>query len=115
MDSKSAIKLLYDVILTSKKSRKGKISIYRLQKMHITSEKWRHFLSNFFEKLNLSSSYEGLSPHQIWRGLIWVKESKVAKGGGRTSASQVENVLNRPDEIGLRKMPLTFLLFDHEF
>ena len=47
--------------------------------MHMTSL-WRHLLSNFFENLNLFSSYEGLPPHQF--GLIWVKEIKVTEGGG---------------------------------
>ena len=33
-------------------------------------------------------------------GLIWVKESKVTEGGG-FRPPQIENVLNRPGEIGL--------------
>ena len=47
---------------------------YILQKMHMMSL-WHHFLSNFFEKLNLSSSYEGLSPHQFWFNLDQGKQS----------------------------------------
>ena len=35
-------------------------------------------------------------------GLIWIKETKVTEGGGAESAPfQVENVLNRPGEMGL--------------
>ena len=34
-------------------------------------------------------------------GLIWVKESKVTEGGG-IHLPQVENVLNRPGEKGLK-------------
>ena len=48
--------------------------IYRLQKMHIISL-GRHLLSNFFENVNLSSSYDGLSPHQIWFNLEQGKQS----------------------------------------
>ena len=39
--------------------------------------------------------------HHTKFGLIWIKESKVAKG--ERILSQVENVLNRPGEIGLIK------------
>ena len=35
----------------------------------------------FFENVNLSSSYEGLQDHNKF-GLIWIKESKVTDGGG---------------------------------
>ena len=35
-------------------------------------------------------------------GLIWIKETKVTKGGG-IRPPQIENVLNRPDEIGLNQ------------
>ena len=36
-------------------------------------------------------------------GLIWIKETKVTEGGGRNlPPPQVENVLNRPGEIGLK-------------
>ena len=41
--------------------------------------------------------------HHTKFGLIRIKESKVTKGGRADSAPQVENVLNRPGEIGLRK------------
>ena len=37
--------------------------------------------------------------HHTKFGLIWVKESKVTGGGG--GGGMVENVLNRPGEIGL--------------
>ena len=97
LNPKSKIKFLYDVILTSK-WREGKMPIYRLQKMHITSL-WRHLWSNFFENVNLSSSYDGLSPYQIWFNL---EQGKQSYGGGAESAPPpVENVLNRPGEIGL--------------
>ena len=76
LNPKSTIKFLCDIILTSK-WRKGKIPIYRLHKMHMTSL-WRHVLSNFFENFNLSPSYEDY--HCTKFGLIWVKESKVTEG-----------------------------------
>ena len=38
--------------------------------------------------------------HHAKLGLIWSKESKVTEGGG-IRPPQVENVLNRPGEIGL--------------
>ena len=38
--------------------------------------------------------------HHTKCGLIWSKESKVTEGGG-IPPPQVENVLNRPGEIGL--------------
>ena len=53
-------------------------------------------MSNFFENLSLSSSYEGLSPHQIWFNLDQGKQSYVGGGG-----VEVENVLNRLGETGL--------------
>ena len=68
--------------------------IYRLQRMHITSLR-RHLLSNVFENVNLSSSYNGLSPHQIWFNL---EKGKQSYGGGWNLPPQVENVLNRPGE-----------------
>ena len=40
--------------------------------------------------------------HHIKFGLIWMKGSKVTEGGAE-SAPQVENVLKRPGEIGLRE------------
>ena len=69
----SKIKFSYDVILTSK-WLEGKIPIYRLQKMNMTSL-WRHLLSNLFENVNLSSCYDGLSPHQICFNLDQGKQS----------------------------------------
>ena len=56
------------------------------------------FLSNFFENFNLSSSYKGLSPHQIWFNL---NQGKQSYGGDGFRHPQVEDVLNRPGEIGL--------------
>ena len=38
--------------------------------------------------------------HHTKFGLIWIKENKVTEGG-RNPPPQVENVLNRPGEIGL--------------
>ena len=37
-------------------------------------------------------------------GLIWLKENKVTEGGRNPPPPQVENVLNRPGEIGLKKV-----------
>ena len=72
------------------------ISVYRLQKMHMTSA-----FVQFFENVNLSSSYDGLTRHQILFNLDQAKQSY--GGGGADSAPlQVENVLNHPGEIGLR-------------
>ena len=53
-------------------------------------------LSNFFENVSLSSSYDGLSSHQILFNLDQGKQSYGGGGGG------FENVLNRPGEIGLK-------------
>ena len=41
--------------------------------------------------------------HHTKFGLIWIKESKLLRGGGGRipPPPQVENVLNRPGEIGL--------------
>ena len=65
----------------------------------------------FFGNVNLFSSYDGLSSHQIWFDL---DEGKQSYGGGPESAPHVENVLKRPGEIGLkgfyvprRKIPRT--------
>ena len=57
----------------------------------------------FFENVNFSSSYKGLSAHQIWFNL---DQGKQSYGGGVESAPppQVENVLNRPGEIGLKRL-----------
>ena len=60
--------------------------------MHMTS-----LFVHFFLNLNLSSSYEGLLPHQNWLNL---GEGKQSYGGGFL---HVENVLNRPGEIRLIK------------
>ena len=68
--------------------------------MHIESLS-RHLFSNFFENVNLSFSYDGLSPHQIWFNLDQGKQSYGGGGGGGGGGIQVENVLNRPGEIGL--------------
>ena len=38
--------------------------------------------------------------HHTKLGLIWIKENKVTEGG-EIRPPQVENVLNRPGEIGL--------------
>ena len=55
---------------------------------------------NFFENVNFSSSYKGLSVHQFWFNL---GQGKQSYGGGRNpTPPQVENVLNRPGEMGLR-------------
>ena len=54
----------------------------------------------FFENADLSSSYDGLSPHQIWYNLDQGKQS-YGGGGANSAPPQVENVLNRPDEIGI--------------
>ena len=40
-------------------------------------------------------------------GLIWIKETKVTDGDG--ICPQVENVLNRPGEIGLKRKLQSFL------
>ena len=47
----------------------------------------------FFENVNFSSSYKGLSAHQIWFTLGQAKQSY--GGGGAEFAPQVKNVLNR--------------------
>ena len=54
----------------------------------------------FFENVSLYSSYEGLSPHQIWFNL---DQGKQRYGGGRGGIRppQVENASNRPGEIEL--------------
>ena len=53
----------------------------------------------FFENVNFSSSYKGLSVRQIWFN---IGEGKQSYGGGQNPPPpQVENVLNRPGEIGL--------------
>ena len=98
LNPKSTRNFLYDVILTSK-WREGKMPIYRLQKMHMTSL-WRYLLFNFFENVNFFSYYKGLSAYQIWFNL---GQGKRSYGGGTESAPpQVENVLNLPGEIGLK-------------
>ena len=97
---KSTIKFSYDVILMSK-WREGEIPIYGLQKMHMTSL-WRHLLFNFFKTsiyILLMRDY-----HHTKFGSIWIKDSKVTEGGRNPPPSQVENVLNRPGEIGLKEI-----------
>ena len=57
-------------------------------------------LVQFFENVNLSSSYNELSPYQIWFNL---KQGKQSYGGRRNPPPpRVENVLYRPGEIGLK-------------
>ena len=93
LDPKSKInnKILYDVILMSK-WRKSKIPIFRLQKMHMTSL-WRHYFP-IFSKLPFIFFLWGTitTPNLV---LIWPRKAKLRRGGG------VDNVLNRPGEIGL--------------
>ena len=98
VNPKSTIKFLYDVILTSK-WREDILSIYCLQETHMTSL-WRHLLFKFLENVNLSS-YDRLSPNQVWFDLDEGNQSY--RGGRNPPPPQVENVLNRPGEIGLRK------------
>ena len=45
--------------------------------------------------------------HHTKFGFIWIKESKVREGADSTPP-QVENVLNRPGEIGLKDKILKF-------
>ena len=59
----------------------------------------RHLLFNFFGNVSLYS-YEGVPPHQVWFNLDQGKQS-YGGGGGNSPPLQVENVLNRPGEIGL--------------
>ena len=59
--------------------------------MHMTS--LSHFLKTSIYLL-LMTEYQ-----HIKFGLIWIKESKVTEWGG--GGGKVENVLNRPSEIGL--------------
>ena len=44
--------------------------------------------------------------HHTKFGLIWIKQSKVMEGGGPPPPPHVENVLNRPGEIGLKLISL---------
>ena len=57
----------------------------------------------FLENGNFYSSYERLSPHQVWFNLDQGKQS-YGGGGGAESVPKVENVLNRPGEIELRSV-----------
>ena len=71
---------------------------------------------HFFENVNLSSSYDRLSPNQIWFNLDQGNQSY--EGGGRNPLPQVENVLNRPGEIGLTLFDMGAMMapqnvFDH--
>ena len=52
-------------------------------------------LVQLFENLNLSSSYERLSPHQIWFNL---DQGKLSYGAPPT---QIENILNHQGEIAV--------------
>ena len=66
--------------------------------MHMTSPFVQFFLKTLIYIL-LMKDY-----HHIKFGLIWIKESKVTEGeGGGFRPHQVENVLNRPGEIGLKR------------
>ena len=56
--------------------------------------------AQFFENVNFYSSYKGLLAHQVWFDLGQGKQS-YGGGGGAFRPPQVENVLNRPGEIGL--------------
>ena len=75
---KSIIKFLCDVIFTSK-WREGKIPIYRLQKVHITSL-WPHLLSDFFgnRKFIFFLWRTIITPNLVWFG--W-REAKLQRGG----------------------------------
>ena len=50
--------------------------------------------------------------HHTKFGSIWIKESKVTEGGGGgiRPPPKVENVLNRPGEIGLKRRVTTLKL-----
>ena len=69
--------------------------------MHMTS-----LFVQLFENLNLTSFYEGLTPHQVWFNLAHGKQSYREGGGRFCPPSQVENVLNHPGEIRLRLVPI---------
>ena len=75
--------------------------------MHMTSFMTSLFVQ-FFENVNFSSSYKGLSAHQIWFDL---GQGKQSYGGGGFRPPQVENVLNRPGEIGLSLFSFPYLSF----
>ena len=47
--------------------------------------------------------------HHTKFGLIWIKGSKVTEGGG-IRPPQVENVLNRPGEIGLNNSLIHYMM-----
>ena len=51
----------------------------------------------FFENVNLSSSYDRLSPHHIWFDLDQEKQS--SGGGGIYPPPKVENVLTHAGDI----------------
>ena len=91
----------YDVILTSKWRKRKNTYISLAENTYdviLTS-----LLSSSFENLNLSSYYEGPSPHQIWVNLSQGKQSYGGGGGGAADSAppQVENIFNHPGEIGL--------------
>ena len=48
--------------------------------------------------------------HHTKFGLIWIKESKVTARGEESAPPQVENVLNRLGEIGLKAVVLRIVL-----
>ena len=80
LNPKSIKKFLYDVILTSK-WREGKIAIYRLQKMHMTSL-WRHLLFNFLKTSFFLLLIRDYQHTKIWFNLGQGKQS-YGGGGGR--------------------------------
>ena len=91
VNPKSTIKFLYDVdvILTSNACISLPEDAYDIIMTSISV----HF---FLESHNLSSSYEGLSPRQIWFNLDQGKQSYGERGAyPPPPPSQVENVLNR--------------------
>ena len=59
-----------------------------------------HFVP-FFEDVNLSSSYDKLSPHQIWFNFDQGRQSYRGGRGTDSNPPQVDNVLDRPAKIGL--------------
>ena len=53
--------------------------------------------------------------HHTKFGLTWIKESKVTEGGRNPPPPQVENVLNRPGEIGLNQSKSSIILKKERF
>ena len=97
LNPKSTIKLLYDVILTSN-DVKVKCPYIAYRKCIL-----RHYDVTFCPIFLKTSIYFLLMTdyYHTEFGLIWGKESKITGGGGGIRSPQVENVLNRPGEIGL--------------